>query len=342
MRLKILEFNQAVRQPARGGQEGRAPCEQCCQNVRPLPKRWRPRAAAWVLIGLAAAAGHAQDLTPRAYLVTPVGSNAVILTWSFFDGDVSTDPSTPITDSAVRFNLPLLSFYHSFGFFGRSANVAASLPYAFGTFRGKVAGAEGQAYRSGLADARVRVSVNILGGRAMPLKEFRAWHEKTVLGASLTVAVPTGQYDPARVINPGLHRWGLRPEIGSSRRWGPWTVDLYGGVSFFTVNRQYYPGGSARTQAPIGYGELHLSYHFKPSCWMSLDGNFWTAGRSSINGIEKSDYQRNSRIGATAAIPLNRHQSLKVSYSRGAYISIGGNYHNVSVAWQYSWVRGAE
>ena len=42
-------------------------------------------------------------------------------------------------------------------------------------------------------------------------------------------------------------------------------------------------------------------------------------------------------MGLTGSVPLNRHQSLKFSYSFGAYISFGGDYLNVSAAWQYSW-----
>jgi hypothetical protein len=58
-----------------------------------------------------------------------------------------------------------------------------------------------------------------------------------------------------------------------------------------------------------------------------------------LNGVENSGtLQRNSRIGGTIAIPVSRHQSLKFSYNRGAYILYGGNYQNVSVGWQYSWV----
>ncbi len=312
------------------------------RRVFSLSKRRKSALVDLVLLGLAAAAGHAQDLAPRAYLVTPIGSNAVTLSWSFFDGSVFTDPTVPIEDFKVRFHSEIFSYTHSFALFGRSANVTGSLPYAVGNFQGTVAGAENRIYRSGLADARVRLSVNILGGPAMSLKEFRNWRAKTVIGASVTVLAPIGQYDPARLINPGLHRWALKPDLGWSRRWGRWTLDIYGGVWFFTVNQQYYPGACVRAQAPIGSGEMHLSYDLKPRFWLSLDGNFWTAGRTSINGTDKPDYQRNSRIGATAAIPLNRHQSVKVSYSRGAYISIGGNYQNISAAWQYSWVRGAE
>jgi hypothetical protein len=35
---------------------------------------------------------------------------------------------------------------------------------------------------------------------------------------------------------------------------------------------------------------------------------------------------------------FKKHQSLKVSYSDGAYVRFGGNYQSVSVAWQYSWL----
>lgn len=77
----------------------------------------------------------------------------------------------------------------------------------------------------------------------------------------------------------------------------------------------------------------------KPRLWFSLDGNFWFGGRTSLNGVENpSTVQKDSRIGGTASIPMSKHQSVKFSYSHGAYVSFGGNYHNVSAAWQYSWL----
>jgi hypothetical protein len=39
-----------------------------------------------------------------------------------------------------------------------------------------------------------------------------------------------------------------------------------------------------------------------------------------------------------ASFPISRHQSLKVSYTRGAYIRFGGDYDIFSAAWQYSWI----
>jgi hypothetical protein len=70
-----------------------------------------------------------------------------------------------------------------------------------------------------------------------------------------------------------------------------------------------------------------------------LDGNFWYGGEASLNGFPNpKTVQRNSRIGATAAIPISKHPSAKISYNNGAYINYGGNYQNISLAWQYPWV----
>jgi hypothetical protein len=58
-----------------------------------------------------------------------------------------------------------------------------------------------------------------------------------------------------------------------------------------------------------------------------------------LNGVDNPlTLEKSSRIGATAAIPLSKHQTLKFSYNDGAYIRYGGNYQSVSVAWQYSWL----
>jgi len=89
----------------------------------------------------------------------------------------------------------------------------------------------------------------------------------------------------------------------------------------------------------MGAFEGHLSYDFKPRLWISIDGNFWVGGTVSPGGVANPLTQvKNSRLGGTAAIPITRHQSLKFSYSNGDYTQYGGNYQNVSVAWQYSWL----
>lgn len=302
-------------------------------------------AALLAIVCLAPAVSFAQDLTPRAYVITPVHSNAVVLTASFFHGSILFNPTLPISDVTANPTIGIFSFYHSMDLLGRSANIAVGLPYGVGHFRGKVLDTQQEVYRSGLLDLTARFSVNLMGGPAMSAADFRSWQQKTLIGASFTVVAPTGQYDPVRLINQGTNRWAFKPEVGFSRRWGHWVLDAYGAVWFFTENPAYFsnnalsPGVNTLKQKPIGAFEGHLSYDVRPRLWASLDGNFWYGGNIVLNGVETPlSYQANSRIGGTVSIPVSRHHSLKFSYNNGAYIRLGGDYNNFSVAWQYSWL----
>ncbi len=301
-----------------------------------------------LMVLLAAAHCAAQDLAPRSYVITPVGSNAVTLTYSFYQGDVLFDSTIPVTDVTARISIPVFTYYRAFKVLGRSANVAASLPYTVAHLEGNVNGTPGKIYRSGLMDSSVRISVNLKGGPAMSAKEFLSWRQKNLLGASFKLIAPSGQYDPTRLINPGSNRWAFKPELGMSLRRSRWVIDAYGAVWFFTTNSDFFsrnqvsPGTNTQSEAPIFAFEGHLSrdlHRSKLRFWASLDGNFWYGGRTSVNGVDNPNtVQKNSRIGATISIPVSKHQSFKLSYNRGAYIRVGGDYQNVSVAWQYSWL----
>ena len=291
-----------------------------------------------LLISVASGLLRPQDLAPRAYVITPTGSHAVILASSFSSGEALIDPTGPLEDARGTFQIPSVGYFQSFGLLGRSSNLTVLIPYARGNFEARVNGSPAAVYRSGLGDARIRFSVNLHGGPAMNLGEYVRWSEKRLIGASLTVAIPNGQYDPVRLINTGTNRWGFKPEVGFSRKWNRWVADLYTGAWFFTANKRFFPGENVRAQEPIGAVEAHLGYYLNPKLWASLDGNFWVGNRSTVNGVKKEDRQRNSRIGATVAIPITRRQSVKFSYSQGTYVSFGGDFRTVSAAWQYSWL----
>ena len=285
----------------------------------------------------------AQDLAPRAYVISPIHSNAVVVSYAYFNGNLDLG-GIPITDATATANIPSLSLFHSMNFFGRTANFTATVPYGVADFSGQIMSNQTDVHRSGMLDSVYRFSVNLYGGPSMDIREFAKWRQRTIIGASFRFVAPTGQYDPSKLINLGNNRWGFRPEVGLSRRMGHWIVDAYAGGWFYTDNpkffsqNQYNPGILIRGQKPITSIEGHLSYDVKPRLWVSFDGNFWRGGASSLNGVENSSTeQRNSRLGGTASVPITKHQSLKLSYNNGAYIKYGGNFQNVSVGWQYSW-----
>ncbi len=290
---------------------------------------------------------NAQSLAPRAYVITPIGSNAITITSNVYTGGIVFNDAVPITGASGTVVLIIPSYYHAFNFVGRSANITLGLPYSVGTFQALVVNKQVQTYRSGLGDGAVRFSVNLHGGQAMKLPQFMNWRQKRLVGASVLVQFPSGQYDSTRLINIGNSRWAFRPEIGYSDRRGNWLMDVYGGVWLFTRNPEFFsrnaffPGAQKQSQEPIGVVEGHLSYDFRPGVWVSADGNFWYGGRTSLNGVQNPDtLQRNSRIGGTAAVRVSKHQSLKFSYARGAVIRFGGQYQAIAFAWQYAWVSG--
>ena len=298
-----------------------------------------------ISIGLLAShSARAQDLTPRAYTITPAHSNAITVSYSYFTGGLDFNGAVPITGATGQFSVPSVAYYHSFSFFGRSANVLAALPYGVGNFQGVVLGHEMTGYRSGLLDSVYRVSVNLNGGPAMEAPQFMKWKQKTLLGVSLRVIAPTGQYDPDLLINWGTNRWSFKPEFGYSQRFHKsWVLDAYAGVWFFTTNPHFFslpPPPPPQSESPIGAFEGHLSRDFghNPFLWASLDGNFWDGGTATTGGITTpGTRQTASRLGVTGSFPLGKSQSIKASYSTGAYVRFGGDYRTVSVAWQYYW-----
>jgi hypothetical protein len=296
-----------------------------------------------LLVSIVATAAQlsAQDLAPRAYVVTPVHWNAVTISWGFYNGGLDFNDVVPIGNARGTYYVPVFSYYHSLRFFGRSANFTGALPYGVGNFRGTVSGQFASIYRSGLLDSSFRFSVNLLGGPAMQPKEFAGWKQRRLLGVSLKVIAPTGQYSGTKLVNWGSNRWAFKPELGYSERWGHWVVDGYAGAWFYTTNPSSFGGPVPQPQneAPIFSLEGHLSYDVKPRLWLSLDGNFWKGGITSLSGIQNlATKQVGSRVGGTASFPISKHQSIKISYSDGTYVSFGGNYQNVSAAWQYSWL----
>ena len=300
-----------------------------------------------LLVAAACTAGPAcaQELNPRAYVITPVGTNAVNLGYSHLEGGLLLDGAVPITDARADINLAAFGYYRSLNFFGRSANVAVGIPYGLGDFQGTVIEVPRRVHRSGLLDSYVRFSVNLFGGPAMEAPQFARWTQQMLLGVSLKIVPPTGQYDPTVLINWGTNRWAFKPEFGYSQRFGHWLLDAYAGIWFFTENSEFFshnqfvPGTQTQSQEPVTAFESHISYDVKPRLWISFDANFWSGGETSVNGVSNpKSYQRNSRVGVSASVPLTAHQSVRLSFSDGAYIRYGGNYRSVSLAWQYGWL----
>jgi hypothetical protein len=186
---------------------------------------------------------------------------------------------------------------------------------------------------------RLRLSWLVRGAPAASVAELAKAPRRTILGTSLNVVAPAGEYNSDRLINLGTNRWSFRPEFAVSQPVGErWMLDTYAGVSFFTANSAYYPGTTVKTQAPIGSLQLHLSYNFTRQLWAAVDVTYYAGGRSTVEGIEGSDRQSNVRAGLTVAVPVGQRHSIKIAASRGAIVQRGADFNTYSFAWQTAWV----
>jgi len=277
-------------------------------------------------------------MEPRSYSPSPVGTNFVVFAVNHSSGSVLVDPSLPVTDIHASNTVNVLGLGHVFDLFGRQALVTGVLPYANADVTGNVGGNQREVQRSGLADAQAKLSVLLLGGKALTPREFAQAHHGTIIGVSVGVSAPTGQYYPEYLINLGTNRWATKLEGGISIPRGRWIFEGSAAVGLFGANDLFYPGERHKTQQSIKGLQGHVSYTLRPRMWVALDATWYTGGRVDLDGVRGADFQRNSRLGATFALPLGRRQSLKFAYSTGTSTRVGGDFDALTVAYQMFWL----
>jgi Putative MetA-pathway of phenol degradation len=296
----------------------------------------RTRVPAAVGLLLLCAAPCAQDLEPRAYSPSPVGTNFAVVSYTRLEGEVLTDAALPIKNVQAKIDLYLLGYARTFELAGRTASVGAVVPYARGDVSGDVFEAAREVYRAGLGDVRLRFAVNLYGNPALTPAEFAQRRPGIAAGASLSVIAPTGQYVGSRLVNVGTNRWAFKPELGVSYPHGNWFFESSAGVWLFTDNDDFF-GGQHRRQDPLYLSQVHIGYNFRPGLWLAFDAAYATGGQTTVDGVENQDKQDNSRYGMTLSVPLSRGWSGKIAWSRGLTVRAGGDYEVIAVALQYRW-----
>lgn len=279
---------------------------------------------------------NAQEMEPRAFSVSPVGTNFLIGGYARSTGGVSTDASLPITNVEAVIDSGLLGYQRTFPLAGRVASAALVVPYVSGDVRGDVEEQGRRVSRTGLGDLRLRFTANLVGGEALTPAQFAQRIPTTTLGASLTIVAPTGQYDPAHLVNISSHRWAFKPEVGLSQPIGNWFMDASAGVWLFTDNRDFFRG-NVRSQDPLWTFELHGGYNFSPGLWLAADATYYTGGETSMNGTGKRDRQANTRYGVTLSVPVADGVSVKLAWANSLITRFGGRFQTIGLTLQYRW-----
>jgi hypothetical protein len=280
----------------------------------------------------------AQELEPGSYQNAPVGVNVAIASMGFSSGNVLFDASLPVADVHADVEVLGLGYVRTFGILGRSAKFDAQIPVTWSEFTGLVAGQTRTRSPSGLADPRFRLSVNLLGSPALKLPEFAKYQQRIIVGASLQVAPPLGQYDPDRYINLGANRWSFRPEAGVSYARGRWILEGAGGAWIFTDNTDYV-GSTTLSQAALYFAKVNAIWTLRRSLWLAASYGRATGGQTRVQGAVTNELQRNDRLGATFVAPVHGSFAIRVVYTSGLSTRSGADFDSIAFGGQYTWFK---
>jgi len=272
--------------------------------------------AALLMLFLTAAA-PAQDIEPRRWTHLPVGMNVLGAGGVYTDGDIALDPVIELEDVTVEAKTVIASYLHAFDLAGQSARVDVRLPYKDARWEGLLAGERASAERHGLADPRLRLSVNFIGAPALKGKEYKAYRAahpvNTVAGAALSVRLPLGEYNDDKLLNLGENRFVFRPQLGFVHTRGHWSYELTGSVLLYTDNDDFF-GNNKREQDPLYALQTHLVYSSPRRWWVSVGAAHDWGGETKINGENKDDERRDLLYGISTGLPVGSRSSLKLAY----------------------------
>lgn len=278
----------------------------------------------------------AQELEPRTYANTAVGVNLVGLVGGISRGNVLLDPTLPIEDLDGDVKYGAIQYLRSFALFDRSAKAKILVPFTSGDWIGSLQGDTQSRSATGFGDARLTLEWNIAGAPAMTGPELRQFEQKTIIGASLRIIAPTGDYDRTKAINLGSNRWSYRAELGAARAIGNWTVEGIGAMWTFGNNDDFFDGNYLQ-QDELWVIKTHLIYSFRPGLWVGAGIGYGNGGRTTVNGVPRDNRQENWRIGATFAYPINRQHGISFIVGSGFNNGAGSDFDTIAVAYRFAW-----
>ena len=272
-----------------------------------LPRSTSTLTATIIIVMMSCLAAQAQDLEPRAFSPAPVGMNFALVGYGYADGNVFFDKALPVEDATGVLHSATAGYLRTLNFFGATAKLGVVVPFAWGDYTGLWLGQPAKASRRGFADPYVSFAVNFVGAPARSLRELASYREGTVVGASFLTSVPIGQYDPSKIINLGSNRWSLRCELGLSKAFNKWTVEVAGGVWVYTDNDDFV-GGTTLSQDPFLVAKVNVIRSIRPGLWWAVGTGYGQGGRTYFNGEPRNPHNgldfsadRGERVLAVAA-----------------------------------------
>ena len=288
------------------------------------------------IVGIFSLSIQAEDLTPRSYTNIPIGQHFIGLAYAYTDGDLYTSADVPYEDVTLTIKGEVIAYAQTFELLGNSAKFDANVGH-FCADASAISEGE-RIYRDfcGFNDAKIQLTYNFFGAKALSLQEYIKKEKELVIGVGLQISMPTGKYDTQYILNTGANRWFFKPEIGMSIPLDNWELDISFGAKFFTDNDELQ-GSSRFEQDPIYNLQFHLVYDIAPGYWVAFNSNYFDGGDTYVNGKKSGIKEANDRAGVTFSMAISRYQTIKLFANTGVTTRLGNDSDAYGIAWTYRW-----
>ena len=277
-----------------------------------------------------------QELEPRFYTNVPVDLNFVVLGFGRSEGGVLVDPAIELENADIAIDGPFVAYARSLRLGSRSGKLDAGIANVCLDGSADTDGERVSRHVCGWTDARVRLTINLAGAPPLRMQDFGVYRQNLVVGASFALSVPVGDYDSDKLVNIGTNRWAAKLEVGASKAWRRWLLELSLASTRFEDNDDFF-GGRLRKQDPIHAVQVHLVRGFDSGAWLSLGSTWYRGGETETDGLDNGNLQSNARFGVTLSVPVNPRHSLKFNVSTGVETRTGSDFDTAGLAWQYLW-----
>jgi hypothetical protein len=258
-----------------------------------------------------------EELEPRQWAHLPIDTNFVGLAYAYTEGNIDFDPVLKIENGQFQMHTWAAKYIRSFALLGKTARISLLQILQEGSWTGLLDGVPTTVKRSGWSDTNLRFTINLCGSPPLQGKEYAAYRAatevETIVGAGLSIQLPTGQYLDDKLINLGTNRFTFRPQFGVIHNWGNWSLETTGLIALYTDNNGFIINNKLE-QEPLYIIHGHLTYTFRPGVWAGVSAGYDYGGRSTVNGTSKDDRKQDVAWAISFGFPLSRQLGGKISY----------------------------
>ena len=257
---------------------------------------------------------------PRFYWKNLIGGNAVPLIYMDISGNANPLDGAQfvIPESNISASIALGGYARTFTLFNRPAMAAVLLPMGRVSGEGSLFGKTFSQSTSGYGDPTLEFVIGLIG--PPPIKNIpdaMRYEPGFSLDLLVDLIVPIGEYDEDEALNMGLNRWYGRvaaPIVWQLGSWVPGrrtTLEFLPSIWLYGDNNDFV--GHQLSTDPKFQVEGHLTRDFHKHLWGSVDMNYVSGGKPSIDGVSGEDLDMLG-MGFTLGYHINDNIQLTAGY----------------------------